>query len=247
MKNEYTFKDGKIIVLDDKLGEVKYEYHDEIDKELLTENVIEQIKTSLESAQYALGCQETLKTKKYSKKKRYLRYVLNVLIPTIITGTFAVLYFGTITLAIFLSIIGFEMGTILNIDANKEYKKLQNRINALLVRISELNDRYIIENKKLNQIRVDKKISTEDQIDNKEFKKVNEENLQKLSNLENLWYQVGYNINNYYNYDQKGILRDTLHDEYTHNGELDEVERITKKHGPVLTKKLIPSRNTNNK
>ena len=34
-----------------------------------------------------------------------------------------------------------------------------------------------------------------------------------------------------------------LHDEYTQNGELDEVERVTKKHGPVLAKKLTPQAN----
>lgn len=240
MKNEYTYKDGKIIVLDDKLGQMEYEYHDEIDEELATLNVIEKIQSSLQSSQFELSCQETKKEQKYNKKKRYLRYVLNILIPTIITGVVAVLFFGVQPLIIPLSfsMIGFSYGTIFNIDDNIEYNKVKNRINALLVQISELNNRFDIENQKLNQLRVAKKVSLKKQIDDKNFQKINADNLKKLSSLEILWYRVGYNISDYYSYDQHGILREVLRDEYTHNEELDEAERITKTHGPVLAKKL---------
>lgn len=249
MKNEYIYENGKILVLDDKLGQIEYDCHDDIDEELMTENIIEQIQKDLESLRYALGCQETIEGKKYNKKKRYLTYILNFLIPTIISGIVAVLCFGVQPLIIPLSfsMIGFSYGTIFNIDFSIGYNKVQDRINALLVQIAELNNRLYVENKKLNQLRINKKVSLKQKIDDRKFKRTNEYNLQKLSNLETLWYRIGYNIKDYYNYEQKGILRDMLHDEYTHNGEFDEVERITKKHGPVLTKKLTPPKNVKNK
>lgn len=247
MKNEYTYKDGKIIVLDDKLGQIEYEYHDEIDEELTILNIIEEIQRSLQSSKYALGCQEIIKESNYNSKKRCLRYILNFLIPTIITGTLFMFLTAQLSLSIIASVFGMIIGTVSNISDKEKFNKVQNRINALLVRIDELNNRLVIENKRLNQLRSNKKVSSEQQIDDKKFKRINEDNLQGLSSLETLWYQAGYNIIDYYNYEKKGNLRKMLQDEYTHNGELDEVERITKKYGPVLTKKITPSKNIENK
>lgn len=247
MKNGFQYKDGKVLVLDDKLGQVEYDYHDDIDEELITENIIEQIQNSLASAKYALGCQETIKTSKYSRNKRYVRYLLNVLIPTIGIGLFTVLYAGGLHPIILLSSLGFELGTIFNIDYNREYNVVQNRINALLVKIDELKNKLVIENQKLIELRKKKEVSLNQQVDDKDFKRINEDEFQNLSNLEALWYQTGYHLNDYYGYEQNGTLRELLHDVYTHNGELDEVERVTKIYGPVLARKLTTPKNTGNK
>ena len=247
MKNGYSLQGEKIIALDDKLGQIEYECHDEINEELVTENIIEQIQTSLKSAKYALGCQETLIESKYTKKKRYIRYLLNILVPSLTIGTLFVLFTAELYIAVISTIFGIILGTALNKFDKEDFNKVQNRINALLVQIGELNSKLEIENKKLISIRNNKKTSLEQQINDEQFKRDNEYNLKKLSSLENLWHLVGYNINDYYNYEQEGNLRNMLHDEYTHNGELDEVERITKTYGPVLIKKLTPTKKIPNK
>lgn len=244
MKNEYLFKDGKIIVTDDRLGQIEYEYHDEIDKELITENIIERIQISLESAKYALGHQEAIMMKKYNNKKKYLRYILNFLISTIITGGVGLLIFGNVIATIVFVVLGAMIGTTLNQGESEGCDKVKSKINALIVQIGELNNKLIDEKQKLNQIRVSKKVSREKQIDDIDFKKSNQFNLNKLLKLENVWCHVGYNIKDYYNYEQKGVLRNVLHDEYTHSGELDEVERITKSYGPILIRRLIPQRHS---
>lgn len=142
-----------------------------------------------------------------------------------------------------MSIIGLELGTMFNIHDSREYNIVQKRISALLVQIGELNNKLAYENKKLNKLRQDKKVTLNQQVEDKEFQKNNGDTLQRLSSLESLWYQTGYRLNEYYGYEQEGTLRKMLHDEYTQNGELDEVERVTKKHGPVLAKKLTPQAN----
>lgn len=247
MKNEYRYNNGKIIALDDKLGQIEYEYHDEIDEELITENLIEQIQISLESAKYALGCQETIKKEKYTKNKRYIRYILNVLIPSITIETLFMLLTTELYIAGMSTMLGIISGIALNKFDKEQFTKVQNRINALLVQIGELNGKLKTENKKLINIRNNKKRKLNQQPKSDNFKINNSDKLQDLSKLESLWYQAGYFINDYYDFEQKGNLRHMLHDEYAHKGEFDEVERITKTYGPVLTKKHTPPRNAGNK
>lgn len=242
MKNEYIIQDGKIIALDDKLGKIEYEYHDEINEEIITENIIEQIQTSLESSKYALGCQETLMESKYSKKKRYIRYILNILVPSVAIGTLIMLLGAELYIAGISTILGIISGIALNKLDKEQFNKVQNRINALLVQIEELNCKFEIEKKKIISLRNNKKRSLNQQPKSNNFKSDNFDRLQRLSDLESLWYQAGYCINDYYQYEQDGVLREVLCDEYTHNGELDEIERVTKIHGPVLTKKKTPPR-----
>lgn len=247
MKNKIIYKDGKIIALDDKLGEVEYDYHDKMNEEVATENLIEQIQNSLESSKYALGCQENIKKTKYSKNKRYIKYILNILIPTVCIALICMLLSMGLSLVMLISLFGIVSGTFSNIVYKNEFDEIQDKINALSVRIDELKNKLNIEKRKLIEIRQNKNINSIQKINNNDFKQINEDKLQKLARLESLWYQTGYCINEYYNLEQEGILRETLHDEYTHNGELDEVERITKTYGPLLARKLTLQKNNSNR
>ena len=227
MNKEYIYLDGKIIVSDENENKSLREYSDNLEEILIQENIIETMENRIQELENMTNINKI--------NKRYIPLTLPILLLSIyilLPAIFPLFFgnnvsnvlidsiFGSVTFINFvkisLSIACIPLGTIGEL-AN--YKAHKNNIKDETGNVSELEylKKQIIEEKEhLSKLKQDKSKINE----NKKFRsvRVNDiEELKKLKSYLELYYDLGYNDEKYYNYYKQGKLVKKLKKHYTNN------------------------------
>ena len=231
MNKGYEYiKEGQEVEVKEENGHTRIvEYSTNLDEILVKENVIEQIQSDINSSNYALGYQER---RKETQKNRFANG-FKILTPTLA---------GTIIISIFVKEfllllgLGLLTGTVVTVLEILEKHEIRNTINAINVKISVLRDRLNAEQLELDKLKQEAESKKTERENDTYFQTLNTDELIKLNTLEMLSYQTGYNIQKLYKAYQKGLLRDILGNQYNPS-EIEMIESITKKQGPILSRK----------
>lgn len=231
MNKGYEYiKEGQEVEVKEDNGHTRViEYTTNLDEILVKENIIEQIQNDIDSSNYALGYQERRK----ETQKNRIANGFKILTPTLV---------GTIIISIFVKEfllllgLGLLTGTVVTVLEIQEKHEIGNTINAITVKISALRDRLNEEQLELDKLKKQTESKNAKRENDTYFQTLNTDELLKLNTLEILYYQTGYNIQKLYNAYQKGLLRDILGNQYNPS-EIEMIESITKKQGPILSRK----------
>lgn len=248
MNKEYTYIDGKAIIKDENGNQTPVEYYDNLEEVLVQENVIETIEDRIAYLE-----KESKEYKKYNKK-HYIPILLPLTTLMIVVGVPAMFYglgnagvyintintiFGpmneallyiSIFSSLFLPLVGLmELG---NYRQHKDNLKKEKGVNSEL----EFLKKQIIEEKE-NLVELKKEKSNTEE--NREFRVVQVDDLERLRAVKswlNLYYDLGYNGEKYYDYYQKGKLNAKLGKHYNDKG-IEAAKEYLEEKGPTLVKR----------
>ena len=234
MKTHYKINKNKVIVSDDKLGKINYDYQDNLDDILIEENLIEEISKEIKiSNEKLISAQTTLLTK-FKKGKFLPLYVIEFIIPLIISG--ALLFNNSILIAMFILASSLSLMCITKVIELFDRLHLKNEINSLTLTIEELNKNLTFEKSKLKKLKRNKK-NINNIEDVKVFELKNNHKLKKIRERINLYKMCGYCMEDLMKYQQSGTLRKRFEEDYTEE-QLSEIEKIINEHGKKLVKKI---------
>lgn len=242
MNKQYTYIDGNVIIVDDKDNTKKDEYYDNLDKVLVQENVIE----TMENKYQELTKQGTRKP----NNKIYIPSTFLTCVPIATFGiptVFLLPEFRTLFTEIFNKIncpidptivIGLFSGGVssafsmaVEVKMYKGYKK-ENGIDS---QIEFLQRQIPIEKEDLENL---KSVRTREN-ENTKFRTIKVDDSQQLKALNScldLFFDLGYNGNKYYQYYQQGKLDRKLQKSYTDTG-IQLAKEYFEEKGPVYSKK----------
>lgn len=248
MNKEYTYIDGKVIIKDEKGNQTPVDYYDNLDEVLIQENIIETMEDKISYLE-----NKSMQYKKYNKK-RYIPILFLLSSLFIIFGPPVIMYSLGHT-AVFTSIVSTIFGPMneallysslfstlmlpfagfIEFDMYRQHKdklKVEKGINNEL---EFLKQQLGEEKEKLVNLKKEKTRTKE----NKEFRvvKVNDlEELKKLRDWLDIYYDLGYNEEKYHKYLENGKLEEKLKKQYTEKG-IEFVKEYLEEKGPGLVKK----------
>ncbi len=233
MNKEYTYINGKVIVRDNLNNQKVEEYYDNLDNVLIEENLIETMKNKI------LNLEEDIEIYRRNNSKHYIPIILISVIILSFTvlpliskalgiNLFESMYtrFGNINRGLldmlFMASYAVPIGGTLELVNYFQYKIDKKKESATESELDYLKSQVIIEKEKLKKLKRNKKRELED----KTFRTIEINNNEKLSTLERqleFYRNIGYNLNIYKEYYEKGKLNEALKDKYS----IEEIEIIT--------------------
>lgn len=247
MNKDYIYMDGKVIISDENGHKEPIEYYDNLDKVLVQENLIESIQNEINK----------LKKKSTEYKKINKGHYIPIWIPTLLifltiicpaffnyisggeafntlietnVGTFNV---GALIIAV-IGCISTPIFTLLESYLYKQYKDAKKEEKGINSELEFLEKQLEKEKEHLENLKREKTKNNEDN----NFRTVKVDDLQELKMLRNyleLYFDLGYNGEKYYQYYEQGKLDKKLEKNYD-----DEAIELAKEYleekGPVLFK-----------
>lgn len=226
MNKDYVYVDGKVIVRDEKDNYIEKEYYDNLDKVLVKENLIEIIEEQIEKL--TIKDEMSKKNKnKYIPLHMYNALLVTFGLPPLLiwysTGTNPYMhtidtFLGTFNEVVFFNIISgilsLPIASSLTFVDYSNFKDIKCEKEAIKTELKYLKLRLEKEKENLDSLQKDKtKIK-----DNFKFRtiKVDDKNeLDKLNKYINLYYELGYNKEKYYNYFINGKLDKKMQKKYS--------------------------------
>lgn len=246
MNKDYIYMDGKVIISDENGHKEPIEYYDNLDKVLVQENLIESIQNEI----------NTLKKKSIAYNKIGRHYIPIALISLLIFSfiicpaflnfvsdgkafnTLIDSIFGPINVGSFLDIVVsgisapfFIFGELCEYKQYKDAKKAKKGINSELEFLEKQLEK---EKEQLESLKQEKTKNNEDN----NFRTVKVDDLQQLKMLRNyleLYFDLGYNGEKYYQYYEQGKLDKKLEKNYDSEA-IQLAKEYLEEKGPVLFK-----------
>lgn len=230
MNKEYTYIEGKVVISDEHDSKTQRDYYDNLDKVLVQENLIETMEKTIEELEE--------ESKSYQKKnsKHYIPIIfpttllmttvgspaiVNLLTSTNLFITKVDTVFGQISQAMAVTIpmvtCIFPLGAMLEFSMYCQYKDSLKKEKGIDSKLTFLREQVKIEKEKLKELKQEKSKIQE----NTEFRTVKVNDTQQLETLNNyleLYYDLGYNGEKYYQYYQQGKLEKKLKKYYSDSG-----------------------------
>ena len=241
MNKEVIIKDGNVYVKDHLGEERNVSFVDNLDDVLIQENVVEII----EKVIYALEDSRT------TFKKNKLRDISYIPAPIISTFTIPTLMmylntsslegmintrFGLVDKQEFLTffITAFTPYALrMSKTWYQEYKEDAKCEKGRLLALYHLKSNLVLQNERLKNLRNNSKEMTANE--DKKYS-LNEDAIDNLQDHINLYYELGYNIKEYYEYFRvNGHLPDEIKSEYKDDG-VRIIEEYLRKNGPKIKK-----------
>ena len=255
MNKEYTYIDGKAIIKDENGNQTPVEYYDNLDEVLVQENIIETIENRIAYLE-----SESKEYKKYNKKHYIpVTFPLCALITTI--GVPAIFYwlgnsgvyintintiFGPMNEALLyssvFSTVFLPLAGLMEFNMYSQHKDRLKNEKGVNSELDFLKKQIFEEKEKLVEL---KKQKTKTELKNG-FKVVKVDDIEKLKSLKswfNLYYDLGYNEEKYYDYFQKGKLDSKLSKHYNEIG-IEAAKEYLQEKGPTLVKKENKNKTT---
>lgn len=222
MNREYFYSNGTVLVVDENNEEKIVEYYDNLDDVLVKENVIETIENEISKLEREIP--KYPKKSKIEKVKDFITTTsLFILLPLIavfgisrilnINTVITTSLFGTMKLSTFISMWGISasaiLGGIVSLILYTEQKEEERVRNGKETQLKYLKQALNKQKEALKSLS-ENKTNTQQQ---KEFyiSKVNaKEDLKKLKKELELYYNLGYNEENYLKYYKKGNLNEHI-------------------------------------
>lgn len=257
MNREYTHIDGKVIISDENNEKIQSEYYDNLDKVLVQENLIETMEKKI---------QELESESESYKKSNRMPYIPVIFPMTVFMSTigsplivnwlagvnsFAIsvdTIFGPMSQAmavsIPMSICIIPLGLGIELFTHSEYKNSIKKEKGINSQLAFLKQQIEKERDELEGLKQDKSKTNE----STEFRTVKVDDLQQLKILReylNLYFDLGYNGQKYYQYYQRGQLDRKLQKYYSDTG-IQKAKDYLEEKGPSLVLKKKNSNNRNN-
>lgn len=254
MNKEYTYIDGKVIISDENGKKTLIEYYDNLDDVLIQENVIETMENRIAELE------KNSQFYKKNNRKRYIPFALPIaafmstvgfslmayfltdtnLFMSSIDTSFGIVNEGVLYSSIFSSIF-LPLGTVLEVMFYQQYKDEKRKEKGTNSELEFLQKQIIEEKQKLEDLKKEKKRAKED----KEFRVVevdDEQQLKALKSYLSLYFDLGYNVEEYFKYYQHGKLDKKLRKYYTDKG-IDVAKEYLEEKGPTLVRRKSNNKN----
>ena len=241
MNKECIYINGNVLVEDENRKKKEVQYQDNIEEVLYQENVIESIKNKRKELIYKKA-EINLKLKK--KSNNFFRTILisssiisAVIIPQTMLNTAALIGAfqakDVVTIALLIAAITFNVCDIAS--EKKEKENLKNETSAITCELEFLYKQLVKEKEKLEELNNNK--TKENMPEGLKISEINDRNLLESikHNLE-LHYNLGYNLEKYYEYLEDGILEEKINEEYSQSDVEDAIEFLEEK-GFMLTRR----------
>lgn len=241
MNKDVIIKDGKVFVKDHNGEKKEITFVDNLDELLIQENVVEMI----EKVIFALEDSRTTFKKNKYRDISYMPMpiVSTISIPTLMmylnTGSLDGILntrFGLVDkqefLAFFITVLS-PIAISMTKKWYNEYKEESKCENGRLLALYHLRHNLVIQNQRLNNLR-----NKSNEISVTEDKKypLNEDAIDVLQSHINLYYELGYNIREYYKYFRiNGTLPEDVKSEYNEAG-VKIIEEYLSKNGTKIKK-----------
>ena len=248
MNKEYTYIDGKVILIDDNGNQTLTEYYDNLDDVLIQENLIETMENEIEKSnnKYLELSNETKGSKKTNLLKKVILphailTIIALFIPTILELLIPVPLSSTIipNFKVWLTAFSFVLTqmpvTPMTLQNYFSYNESLKKKNGIQTELKHLNEQLMKEKQKLESL-IENKTK---QKENKEFRVVKVNDLEQLKELRNniaFYYDLGYNQEKFYKYFERGNLDKKLNSYYTEEG-VKEAKEYIESTAPQLVKK----------
>lgn len=254
MNNEYVYKDGKALIIDENDNQKTVDYYDNLDDVLVQEDVIEQLENEIKQLEDELSSY-----KKPSKFSRWLWILMPFLIFTFVPLIFSqimgpiflknmiieAVFFGSIKtmdlIGIIMSATFSPFGAFYSLMLYKREKEIDKEQNGKKIQLEYSKKELVQLKEEVEQLKLDKTNSKKTE----EFyvsKVDSKEELKKLRNYLVFCYNLGYNEQKYFKYYQQGKL-----DRYLEKTKTDAGIKFINKHfeekGPTLVKKKKQNKN----
>lgn len=240
MNKEYTYIDGKVIISDENDNKTQSEYYDNLDEVLVQENLIEFMEGKIQSLEKESQLYKKNNERRYIPIALPMTLLLSTIGPSLLINnafnTHVDTIFGTMNLALAagilstLSLLPIGVGTELILY--NEYKNSLKREKGINSELDFLKEQIVKEKESLDDLKLDRTRNNE----NTDFRTVKVDDLQQLKVLRdylNLYYNLGFNGEKYYQYYQDGKLDEKLQKYYSDTGIQLAKEYIEEK-GPSL-------------
>lgn len=250
MNKEYTYIDGKVIIKDENGNQTPVEYYDGLDEVLVQENVVETIENEIINLE-----KESLDYKKYNKR-HYIPFIFPLIALMTTIGVPAMFYwlghsavyintidtiFGPMNEALLyssvFSTLFLPLAGLMEFIMYRQHKDRLKEEKGINSELEFLNKQIIEEKEHLVEL---KKEKTKNESE-KQFRVVKVDDLERLKALKswlNLYYDLGYNGEKYYDYYQKGKL-DTKLGKYYNDKGIEVAKEYLEEKGQTLVKKKI--------
>ena len=245
MNQGYTYKEGKAIVKTDKGIKEPIEYYDNLDEVLLQENLIETMENNI------LSLEKESENYKKNNRKHYFPFFLLGVPIVLITLSIGVALYATsgnsdvnvfevvgdfVLNATVCSVACVPITALMELRTYEYYKNLLSEEKGINSGLEFLKKQVIIEKEKLNTL---KKERNENKCNEQQTRVVEVNDLELLEKLKkslNLYFDLGYNEDAYYEYYQNGTLDANLSQDYN-GAEIEIAKKYLEEKGPTLTKK----------
>lgn len=248
MNKSYIYLDGKVVIEDENNNKTLTEYYDNLDEVLIQENLIETMEKRIKELEQELGLY------KDCSGKRYIPFILpfTILLSTI--GTPIVLKlltgvnpfdiqvnnaWGTMSQAMAMilvaSITTIPFATLAEICRHSTYKDSIKKEKAIISEMDFLNKEIEKGKEHLEKLKQEKSRNNE----NTEFRIVEVNDLQYLKALKSyleLYSDLGYNYEKYYQFYEKQQLDKKLEKRYSSKA-IKLAKEYFEEKGPTLIKK----------
>lgn len=246
MNKEYTYIDGKVIIVDENNNKKKEDYYDNLNDVLIQENVIETMENKYQELiklnpheQYMpnalityifmtiVGIPSLCCTTKMDDKIKEILNQINLpmkLEPAILLGLFTT---------------GVGLSYLL---CDKSINYMQGKKNdGIASQIEFLQDQIPVEKEALEKL---KSIRTKEK-ENTNFRTVTIDDSERLNVLKSyldLYFELGYHGNKYYRYYQQNKLDRKLQKTFTEEG-IQLAKEYLEEKGPIYSKKRVSKKN----
>lgn len=242
MNKEYTYIEGKVIIWDEKNKQTQRDYYDNLGKVLVQENLIETMERKIQELENEL----------YQEKRSCyipmiapsLFCISTVGVPLMagwITGSNSFFesvktVFGSMNYALALSIFTDIMGIAFEILAYIDYKRA-------IKKEKGIDNEIVFLKRQLEKERGVLKSLTKERLRDNESTELKTmivddvKQLEELKNLLELYFDLGYNEEKYYQYYQQGKIDKKLQKWYTEEG-LQLAKECLEENGPSLALQL---------
>ena len=241
MNKECIYINGNVLVEDENRKKKEVQYQDNIEEILYEENVIESIGNKRNELIHKKA-RINLKLKKKTNKVFRIILILSsiisaVIIPQTMLNTAALIGAfqakDVVTIALLIAAITFNVCDIAS--EKKEKENLKNETSAITCELEFLYKQLVKEKEKLEELNNNK--TKENMPEGLKISEINDRNLLESikHNLE-LHYNLGYNLEKYYEYLEDGILEEKINEEYSQSDVEDAIEFLEEK-GFMLTRR----------
>ena len=235
MNKSYAYVDGREIICDENGMQTQSEYYDNLDKVLVQENVIEEIKKRIQEL-----------TKEREVYKQLIRFdnKINARTTIVCASVFSIvgiLLAKSIGIDPNLVIISVGVsavvgGSLINFFLKEDYKHMVKNANGINSELEYLKLQLEKEKKILISLQEEKTRNNE----KKEFMSTQIDDIQQLEALKSklkLYHDLGYNREKYYNYYKQGILEEEFLQRNYNKTDIELAKEYLEEKGPVLVKK----------
>lgn len=241
MNKEYTYIDGKVIISDENDTKVQSEYYDNLDKVLVQENLIETMEKKIQEFE-----KESVLYHKYSEN-RYIPVIfpMAALVSTIgaplitnwliSSNSFTIPVdnmFGPMIQIMEASIPMLICSAAIELFMHSVYKSFRKEGKGINSELSFLRQQIKKAREDLEKLKQDKSRDNE----STEFRTVKVDDREQLKILKeylNLYFDLGYNGENYYQYYQQGKL-DIKLQKYYSDAALQVAKEYMEENGSLL-------------